>query len=78
MKNDIDIRPNYDKKDAKALLIMFFIGISFLLGMLFEVHVIKTGVWKRDTYMDKTFDAYWDGNLYRVRDKKLNSLKGEK
>lgn len=78
MINDMDIRPGYDKKDAKAFFIIAFIGISFLLGMLFETHVIKTGTWERDTYMDKTFDAYWDGDFYRVRDKKLNSLEGEK
>lgn len=76
--NDVDIRPGYDIKDAKTLIIMSLIVISFLSGMLFEVHVIKTGIYGRDTYMDKTFDAYWDGKLYRVRDKKLDSLEGEK
>lgn len=78
MRKDIDIRTSYDEKDAKAWIIIFFIGISFLLGMLFEIHVVKMSVSNRDTYMDKTFDAYWDGKLYRIRDKKLDSLEGEK
>lgn len=65
------------KKDVTGniivvLILLFVFYVGFMAGE-FKIRL-------RDNYMSEYLDAYWDGNAYRLRDKKvyvIDLLRGE-
>lgn len=66
------IKKNETRNIIVVLILIFVFYVGFMAGA-FKIRL-------RDKYMSEYLDAYWDGNAYRLRNKKVNVvnlLRGE-